>query len=77
MPQAKEYSFWMFIAAFANLPAQSMNSKARAESSVKITTIAVVTGAVLNIILDPIFMFEFGFNLGVQGCQLRRQYHSL
>ncbi len=70
MPQAKEYSFWMFIAALANLPAQSMNSTARAESSVKITTIAVVTGAVLNIILDPIFMFEFGFNLGVQGASI-------
>lgn len=70
MPQAKEYSFWMFIAALANLPAQSMNSTARAESSVKITTIAVVTGAVLNIILDPIFMFEWGFNLGVAGASI-------
>ena len=70
MPQAKEYSFWMFIAALDNLPAQSMNSTARAESSVKITTIAVVTGAVLNIILDPIFMFEWGFNLGVAGASI-------
>lgn len=70
MPQAKEYAFWMFIAALVNLPAQSLNSAARAESSVKITTVAVIAGAVLNIILDPIFMFEFGLNMGVEGASL-------
>ena len=34
MPLAKDYAFWMFIAALANLPAQSLNCAARAESSV-------------------------------------------
>ena len=47
LAQAKDYAFWMFVAALANLPAQSMNCAARAESSVKITSIAVVTGAAL------------------------------
>lgn len=70
LPQAKEYAFWMFIAALFNLPAQCLNCAARAESSVKITTIAVVSGAVLNILLDPIFMFEWGLNLGVGGASL-------
>lgn len=59
LPLAKDYAFWMFIAALANLPAQSMNCAARAESSVKISSIAVITGAVLNVILDPIFMFDY------------------
>lgn len=67
LPYAKDYAFWMFIAALANLPAQSMNCAARAESSVKISSIAVITGAALNIILDPIFMFEWGLNQGVAG----------
>lgn len=49
LPLAKDYAFWMFIASLANLPAQSMNCAARAESSVKISSIAVITGAVLNI----------------------------
>lgn len=40
LPQAKDYAFWMFIAALANLPAQSMNCAARAESSVKISSLA-------------------------------------
>ncbi|MEG1800882.1 MAG: MATE family efflux transporter, partial [Oscillospiraceae bacterium] len=70
MPLAKDYAFWMFIAALANLPAQSLNCAARAESSVKISTIAVITGAALNIILDPIFMFEWGLNMGVEGASL-------
>ena len=59
LPLAKDYAFWMFIAALANLPAQSMNCAARAESSVKISSIAVITGVVLNVILDPIFMFDY------------------
>lgn len=70
LPLAKDNAFWMFIAALANLPAQSMNCAARAESSVKISSIAVITGAALNILLDPVFMFDWGLNLGVEGASL-------
>lgn len=70
LPLAKDYAFWMFIAALANLPAQSMNCAARAESSVKISSIAVITGALLNILLDPVFMFDWGLNMGVEGASL-------
>lgn len=70
LPLAKDYAFWMFVAALANLPAQSMNCAARAESSVKISSIAVITGAILNIILDPVFMFDWGLNMGVAGASL-------
>lgn len=70
LPLAKDYAFWMFITALANLPAQSMNCAARAESSVKISSIAVITGALLNVILDPIFMFDWGLNMGVEGASL-------
>lgn len=70
LPLAKDYAFWMFVAALANLPAQSMNCAARAESSVKISSIAVITGAALNILLDPVFMFQWGLNMGVEGASL-------
>lgn len=70
LPQAKDYAFWMFIAALFNLPAQSMNFAARAESSVKISTVAVSVGAVLNIILDPFFMFSWGLDMGVEGASI-------
>lgn len=68
--QAEDYAFWMFVAALANLPAQSMNCAARAESSVKITSVAVITGAALNVLLDPVFMFDWGLGMGVEGASL-------
>ena len=70
LPQARDYAFWMFIAALFNLPAQSMNCAARAESSVKISSIAVIAGAACNVVLDPIFMFSWGFGMGVEGASL-------
>lgn len=70
LPMAKDYAFWMFIAAIFNLPAQSLNCAARAESSVKISSIAVIAGAALNVILDPVFMFSWGFDMGVEGASL-------
>lgn len=63
LPLAKDYAFWIFVAALANLPAQSMNCAARAESSVKVSSVAVITGALLNVVLAPIFMFERGFGM--------------
>ena len=70
LPLAEDYAFWMFVAALANLPAQSMNCAARAESSVRISSIAVITGALLNIAMDPVFMFSWGLNMGVAGASL-------
>lgn len=70
LPLAKDYTFWMFVAALANLPAQSMNCAARAESSVKISSVAVITGALLNVVLDPVFMFEWGLGMGVEGASM-------
>lgn len=70
LPQAKEYAFWMFIAAIFNLPAQSLNCAARAESSVKVSSVAVITGAALNVLLDPGFMFSWGLGMGVEGASL-------
>lgn len=70
LPLAEDYALWMFVAALANLPAQSMNCAARAESSVRISSIAVITGALINVVLDPIFMFDWGLNMGVEGASL-------
>lgn len=70
LPQARQYAAWMFVAAIANIPAQSLNCAARAESSAKISSIAIITGALLNVALDPVFMFEWGLGLGVAGASL-------
>lgn len=70
LPQARDYALWMFVAALANLPAQCLNCAARAESSVKITSVAIITGAALNVVLDPVFMFDWGLDMGVEGASL-------
>lgn len=34
------------------------------------STVAVITGAALNVLLDPVFMFSWGFGMGVEGASL-------
>ena len=48
----------------------TLNSIIRADGSPKYSMISMVAGAVLNIILDPIFIFDWGLNMGVQGAAL-------
>jgi len=47
-----------------------LNSVIRADGSPKFAMISMVAGAVLNIILDPIFIFDWGLNMGVEGAAL-------
>ncbi len=47
-----------------------MNNLARAEGRPKIAMITMMIGAGLNIILDPIFIFDFGLGLGVKGAAM-------
>ena len=47
-----------------------LNSIIRADGSPKYAMISMVTGAILNIILDPIFIFDWGLNMGVAGAAL-------
>ncbi len=68
LPQAQEYVFWIFISAIATLLSQNLASAARIESSVKISSIVIIAGAVLNVILDPEFMFTF--DMGVTGASI-------
>lgn len=65
MPYAKEYGSWMFIGAIFSIPNQCFNNIARAETKAVLSATALMTGAIANIILDPIFMFTFDF-AGIQ-----------
>ena len=47
-----------------------LNSIIRADGNPKYSMISMVLGAVLNIILDPIFIFDWGLNMGVEGAAL-------
>jgi Na+-driven multidrug efflux pump len=47
-----------------------MNNLARAEGRPKIAMVTMMIGAGLNILLDPIFIFDFGLGLGVKGAAM-------
>lgn len=47
-----------------------LNNLTRAEGRAKIAMISMMIGTGLNIILDPIFIFDFGFGLGVTGAAI-------
>jgi putative MATE family efflux protein len=47
-----------------------LNNLVRAEGRAKVAMISMLIGAGTNIVLDPIFIFDWGLNLGVQGAAL-------
>jgi putative MATE family efflux protein len=64
---ARDYISIILIALIPFSLGVMMNNLTRAEGRVKIAMWSLVIGAGLNIVLDPIFIFDWGFGLGVQG----------
>lgn len=68
---ADRYIFWMFIiGAIPAVLSQVMAHFARSLGYVKAAGIDLTLGGILNIILDPIFIFPFGLDLGVAGAAI-------
>ena len=63
--QAKEYFFWISVGIPAYMFGQAMNPIIRSDGSPKFAMACTVVGAVVNCILDPIFIF--GFKWGMMG----------
>lgn len=68
MPLAKEYGIYIMLGASAQIVNMTLNNLLRSEGSAKQSMIGMLIGAVLNIALDPIFIFVFG--LGVKGAAI-------
>jgi putative MATE family efflux protein len=68
MPYALDYGFYIIVGTSAQMMNITMNNLLRAEGSSKITMYAMIIGAVLNIFLDPIFIFKM--NLGIKGAAI-------
>ena len=47
-----------------------LNSIIRADGSPKYAMTSMLVGAILNIIIDPIFIFDWGLNMGVKGAAI-------
>ena len=68
LPYAKEYlSLYLFGTAFVQL-VLGLNPFISAQGAAKEAMLSVIIGAVLNIMLDPLFIFVFG--MGVRGAAL-------
>lgn len=65
---SKEYFFWISLGIPFYIFGQAMNPIIRADGSPKFAMIATLSGAVVNIILDPIFIF--GAKWGMMGAAI-------
>ena len=62
---AREYMSVIFAGAWFNLPGFALNSAIRAEGNPKLAAKMMIISCILNLILDPIFIF--GFGMGIRG----------
>lgn len=62
---SKEYFFWITLGIPFYMFGQAMNPVIRSDGSPRFAMAATVSGAVVNIILDPLFIF--GFSWGMMG----------
>lgn len=68
---ADRYIFWMFIiGAMPSVLSQVLAHFARSLGYAKAAGIGLTLGGVMNIALDPVFIFSFGLNLGVAGAAI-------
>ena len=61
--QAKEYFFWITLGIPFYMFGQAVNPIIRSDGSPKFAMVATVTGALLNVVLDPIFIFVFRWGM--------------
>lgn len=64
-PFAKDYYEIILLASILFIIAMSSNNLLRSEGHAKVAMITMMIGAILNIILDPIFIFVF--DMGIRG----------
>lgn len=67
LPHAMDYGFWIFMAAPAMTASCVLNNILRYEGKAALAMIGLTTGGILNIILDPIFIFYLGMDISGAG----------
>lgn len=60
---SKEYFFWISVGIPFYMFGQAMNPVIRADGNPKFAMISTLAGAIINIILDPIFIFVFKWGM--------------
>lgn len=67
LPYAKDYGMWILIAAPAMTASCVLNNILRYEGMATLAMIGLTTGGILNIILDPVFIFTLNMGIGGAG----------
>jgi len=67
---AKDYLSIILIGLVPLSLSMVLNNLTRAEGRANVAMISMFIGTGLNILLDPIFIFDFGFGLGVKGAAI-------
>ncbi|WP_195237924.1 MATE family efflux transporter [Romboutsia sp. 1001285H_161024_C4] len=65
---ARDYMSVIFFGTWFNLPGFALNSAIRAEGRPKLAATMMIISCILNLILDPIFIF--GFDMGIKGAAI-------
>lgn len=60
---SQEYFFWITLGIPFYMLGKALNPIIRSDGSPKFAMIATITGAIINIILDPIFIFIFRWGM--------------
>lgn len=60
---SKEYFFWISLGIPFYMFGQAMNPVIRADGSPRFAMLSTLAGAAINIILDPVFIFIFGWGM--------------
>lgn len=68
LPYARDYARYILLAAPVMSASFVMNNLLRFEGMARFAMIGIATGGILNMILDPIFIF--GLNLGIAGAAI-------
>lgn len=65
LPYARDYARFILLAAPVMASSFVLNNILRSEGHAKFAMIGITTGGILNIVLDPLFIF--GFQMGIMG----------
>lgn len=68
LPYARQYARYILLAAPIMASSFVLNNLLRSEGHAKFAMIGITTGGILNVILDPIFIFVF--DLGISGAAI-------
>jgi hypothetical protein len=64
LPYARDYARYIFIGAPLFAGSFVLNNALRAEGNAVLSLVGISNGAVINIALDPLFIFTLGFGTG-------------